>query len=248
MAAGLDGKVAIVTGGGSGIGRAIALRYAEAGARIVVADVNAEGGAETVSLVEGAGSAAVFVSANVTDPAAVDALVAAALEAYDGVDILVNNAGITRDNLVMRMKEEEWDAVLNVNLKAAFLCTKSVCRPMMKARSGRIINIASVVGLMGNAGQANYSASKAGIIGLTKTTARELAGRTITCNAIAPGFIDTDMTKKLSEDVRQKLMAQVPLGVLGQPEDVAAAAAFLASDDAAYITGQVLVVDGGMVM
>ena len=248
MAGGLDGKVAIVTGGSSGIGRATSLRLARDGARIVVADVNAEGGSETQRLVADAGGEATFVETNVTDPAGVEEMVAKSIATYDRVDILVNNAGITRDNLLMRMKEEEWDAVLNVNLKAAFLCTKAVCRPMMKARSGRILNIASVVGLMGNAGQANYSASKAGIIGLTKTTARELAPRKITSNAIAPGFIDTDMTKKLSEEVREKLMAQVPLGVLGQAEDVASAVAFLSSDDAAYITGQVLVVDGGMVM
>ena len=248
MAGGLDGKVAIVTGGSSGIGRATSLRLARDGARIVVADVNAEGGSETQRLVADAGGEATFVETNVTDPAGVEEMVAKSIATYDRVDILVNNAGITRDNLLMRMKEEEWDAVLNVNLKAAFLCTKAVCRPMMKARSGRILNIASVVGLMGNAGQANYSASKAGVIGLTKTTARELAPRKITSNAIAPGFIDTDMTKKLSEEVREKLMAQVPLGVLGQAEDVASAVAFLSSDDAAYITGQVLVVDGGMVM
>ena len=248
MAGGLDGKVAIVTGGSSGIGRATSLRLARDGARIVVADVNAEGGSETQRLVADAGGEATFVETNVTDPAGVEEMVAKSIATYDRVDILVNNAGITRDKLMMQMKEEEWDAVLNVNLKAAFLCTKAVCRPMMKARSGRILNIASVVGLMGNAGQANYSASKAGIIGLTKTTARELAPRKITSNAIAPGFIDTDMTKKLSEEVREKLMAQVPLGVLGQAEDVASAVAFLSSDDAAYITGQVLVVDGGMVM
>jgi 3-oxoacyl-[acyl-carrier protein] reductase len=248
MAGRLDGKVVIVTGGSSGIGRATSLKMAGEGAKIVVADVNADGGEGSASLVRDAGAEATFVQTNVTEPEGVEAMVAHAMETFGRIDVLVNNAGITRDNLLMRMKEEEWDAVLNVNLKAAFLCTKAVCRPMMKARSGRIINIASVVGLMGNAGQANYSASKAGIIGLTKTTARELAARNITSNAVAPGFIDTDMTKKLSEEVRERLMTQIPLGVLGQAEDVAAAVAFLASADAAYITGQVIVVDGGMVM
>ncbi len=248
MSGRLEGRTAIVTGGSSGIGRATSLRLAADGARIVVADVNAQGGEETAEMVRGSGAEAIFVETNVTESSGVESMVAHALDTFQRIDILVNNAGITRDNLLMRMKEEEWDAVLTVNLKAAFLCTKAVCRPMMKARSGRIVNIASVVGLMGNAGQANYSASKAGIIGLTKTTARELAPRNITSNAVAPGFIDTDMTKKLTEEVRERLMAQVPLGALGQPEDVASSVAFLSSDDAAYVTGQVIVVDGGMVM
>jgi 3-oxoacyl-(acyl-carrier-protein) reductase len=188
------------------------------------------------------------VRANVADAGDVEAMVKQVLDHFGRVDILVNNAGITRDNLVMRMKDEEWDEVLAVNLKGAFLCAKAVARPMMKQRYGRIVNISSVVALRGNPGQANYVAAKAGVIGLTKTLARELASRAITVNAVAPGFIVTDMTAKLGDDVREALRAQIPLGTFGRPEDVAKAVRFLASDDAAYITGQVLCVDGGMVM
>jgi len=221
----LEGQVALVTGSGRGIGRAIALALAEHGANVVVNDVMAESAQQVAAEIEARGVAAM-----------------------SAVDILVNNAGITQDNLLMRMSEEQWDAVLTVNLKGAFLCTKAVARPMVKARRGRIINIASVVGLTGNVGQANYSSSKGGLIALTKSTAQELGSRGITCNAVAPGFIETEMTARLSDEARQQMLGRIPLGRPGQPEDVAAAVVFLAGPEAAYITGQVLTVDGGMVM
>lgn len=242
-------RVALVTGASRGIGRAVALELAEAGAHVVVNYAGSEGAAlEVAERIRAKGREALLVRANVASADDVEAMVKQVLDHFGRVDILVNNAGITRDNLVMRMKDEEWDEVLAVNLKGAFLCAKAVARPMMKQRYGRIVNISSVVALRGNAGQANYVAAKAGLIGLTKTLARELASRGITVNAVAPGFIVTDMTAKLGDDVREALLAQIPLGAFGRPEDVAKAVRFLASDDAAYITGQVLCVDGGMAM
>jgi 3-oxoacyl-[acyl-carrier protein] reductase len=244
-----NGKVALITGASRGIGRAIALKFAEQGARVVVNYAGSrEAAEEVVSSIRAIGGEAIAVQADVSRADDAERLVAAAMETFGQVDILVNNAGITRDNLLIRMKEEEWDAVINTNLKGVFHCTKAVARPMMKQRSGRIINIASVVGLMGNPGQANYVAAKAGVIGLTKTAAKELASRGITVNAVAPGFIETDMTDALEDTYKERLFAQIPLGRLGKPEDVAGVVLFLASDAAAYMTGQVLTVDGGMVM
>jgi len=244
----LKDQVALVTGSGRGIGQAIALALAEHGANVVVNDV-VEGSAEQVAAqIEEKGVAAVPVVADITSEDEVKAMVAAVTDRFGQIDILVNNAGITQDNLLMRMSEEQWDTVLAVNLKGAFLCTKAVARLMVKARRGRIINIASVVGLTGNAGQANYSSSKGGLIALTKSTAQELGSRGITCNAVAPGFIETEMTGQLSNEAREQMLGRVPLGRPGQPEDVAGAVVFLASPEAAYITGQVITVDGGMVM
>ena len=245
----LTGKTAIITGASRGIGAEIAKRFAEAGARIVVNYSGSQQKAEAVvESIKQNGGEAIAVKANVADSEAVKAMVDEAMSAFGSVDILVNNAGITRDNLMMRMKDDEWDDVINTNLKGVFVCTKAVTRQMMKQRSGRIVNIASIVGVMGNAGQANYVASKAGVIGLTKTTARELASRGITANAVAPGFITTDMTDGLNEDIQKTMMAQIPLGRFGKPEEVAKAALFLASDEASYMTGQTLHLDGGMVM
>lgn len=245
----LTGKTAIVTGASRGIGAAIARRFAEEGANIVVNYSGSQDKAEAVvAEIEQAGGKAIAVKANVADADAVKSLADAAMKEFGSIDILVNNAGITRDNLMMRMKEDEWDDVINTNLKGVFLCTKAVTRQMMKQRAGRIVNIASIVGVMGNAGQANYVAAKAGVIGLTKTTARELASRGITANAVAPGFITTDMTEKLGDDVQSSMLAQIPLARFGAPEDVANAALFLASDEASYVTGQTLHLDGGMVM
>lgn len=245
----LEGKTAIVTGGSRGIGEAIALRLANEGADVAICAKSSTEAAEAVAeKIRALGKQAIVQQTDVSQSESVDALIKTTLDAWGKIDILINNAGITRDNLLMRMKQDEWDAVLDVNLKGTYHCTKAVTRSMMKSRSGRIINISSVVGLMGNAGQINYAASKAGLIGLTKSVAKELASRNITANAVAPGFIPTEMTAELNDDMREKLIAQIPLGKLGNPEDVAAAVAFLASDDAAYITGQVIVVDGGMVM
>lgn len=245
----LTGKTAIITGASRGIGAEIAKRFAAAGAKVVVNYSGSQQKAEAVvDAIKENGGEAIAVKANVADSEAVKAMVDEAMSAFGSVDILVNNAGITRDNLMMRMKDDEWDDVINTNLKGVFVCTKAVTRQMMKQRSGRIVNIASIVGVMGNAGQANYVASKAGVIGLTKTTARELASRGITANAVAPGFITTDMTDGLNEDIQKTMMAQIPLGRFGKPEEVAKAALFLASDEASYMTGQTLHLDGGMVM
>ncbi|MFC5448304.1 3-oxoacyl-[acyl-carrier-protein] reductase [Paenibacillus aestuarii] len=245
----LTGKVALVTGASRGIGRAIALHLAESGAAVAVNYAGSESAAqEVVELIEAMGRKAVKLRADVSLSQEADALVKQTIEIFGKIDILVNNAGITRDNLIMRMKEEEFDQVIATNLKGVFNCVKAVTRPMMKQRSGRIINISSVVGVLGNPGQANYVAAKAGVIGLTKATARELASRGITVNAVAPGFIETDMTDKLPADVRESMQKQIPLERLGQPEEIAKAVRFLASDDAAYMTGQTLHVDGGMYM
>lgn len=245
----LQNKTAIVTGASRGIGRAIALELASLGAKIVVNYSGSEARAqEVVATIKEAGGEAIAVQANVANADSVAALINETLTAFGTIDILVNNAGITRDNLLMRMKEDEWDDVMNTNLKGVFLCTKAVTRQMMKQRSGRIINISSIVGVIGNPGQANYVAAKAGVIGLTKTTAKELASRNILVNAIAPGFITTDMTDELTDDLKQAMLAQIPLAKLGQPEDIAKAVAFFASDAANYITGQTLHIDGGMVM
>lgn len=240
----LSDKVAIVTGSARGIGRAIALKLAEVGATVVVTDIaEAESVAEEIRAMNRQSSA---ILANVSLSSDVAKLVDTTVSNYERVDILVNNAGITRDQLVMRMSDEDWDKVLEVDLKSVFLCTRAVLRPMMKQRWGRIISISSIVGIMGNPGQANYAAAKAGIIGFTRTIAREVGSRGITANAIAPGFIDTKMTEQLEENQRQELMNRIPLGYLGSPRDVAEAVAFLASKEARYITGQVLGVDGGM--
>ena len=245
----LEGKTALVTGASRGIGKAIALRLAEEGATIAINFAGNVAAAEEVkAAIEADGGKAILVQADVSDSAAVDAMVKTVVDNFGGIDILVNNAGITRDGLLMRMKEEDWDAVLNTNLKSIFLCTKAVSKLMMKKRSGRIVNMSSVVGVNGNAGQANYSAAKAGAIGFTKSMAKELAGRGITVNAIAPGFIQTDMTAVLPEAVKESMAKSIPLGRLGAPEDIAGTVLFLVSDCASYITGQVINVDGGMVM
>jgi len=242
----LNGQVALVTGAGRGIGRAIALALAKNGADIVISDIMKESVDEAVKEVEALGRKALGILGDVSKFADCEAMVNAGKDAFGKIDILVNNAGITRDNLIMRVSEEDWDAVIAVNLKSVFNCCKAVCRLMMKQKGGRIINISSVVGLMGNAGQANYSASKAGIIGLTKTLAKEFASRGILVNAIAPGFIRTKMTDFLNDEQRAALMKLIPLEKMGEPEDVANAVLFLASPLSSYITGQVIPVDGGM--
>lgn len=245
----LKGKTAVITGASRGIGRAIALDLAEHGANIVVNYSGSEAKAyEVVEEIKQIGGNAIAVRANVANMEEVQAMMKESLEQFGAIDILVNNAGITRDNLLMRMKEDEWDDVININLKGVFNATKAVTRQMMKQRSGRIINIASIVGVSGNPGQANYVAAKAGVIGLTKTTARELASRHITVNAIAPGFITTDMTDKLNEDVKTEMLKQIPLARFGEAKDIASVVSFLASEKSAYITGQTIHVDGGMVM
>ncbi len=241
----LNGKVALVTGGSRGIGRAIARELAGLGA-VVVAGARGTHAEDAVAEIAASGGRAEAIALEVTDPSNVGAAVAGIMARHGRLDILVNNAGIARDQLVLRMKREDWDAVLATNLTAAFTCAQAVLRPMIKQRSGRIINISSVVGQMGNAGQANYAASKAGLVGMAKAMAREVASRNITVTVVAPGMIDTDMTRALGAGAREAWTAQIPLGRLGTPEDVAWAVCFLASDQASYITGQVLSVNGGM--
>jgi 3-oxoacyl-[acyl-carrier protein] reductase len=244
----LSGKIALVTGAAQGIGRDIALALAADGADVAICDVNLDAAHKTAGDIEAKGRKSLALKANVAASADVTAMIDQVVEKFGRIDILVNNAGITRDGLILRMKDEDWDLVLSINLKGSFLCTKAALKYMSKQRGGTIINIASIVGAMGNAGQANYVASKAGLIGLTKTIAREYANRGITANAVAPGFIDTAMTQALSENVRQELAKQIPMGKLGTPEDVANAVRFLASPWASYITGQVIHVNGGMYM
>jgi len=244
----INGKVALVTGGARGIGKAICTKLAGAGARLAIVDVMLAAAEETAAEFRSQGIDAKAFAANVADSETVATMVKEVLAAFDQIDILVNNAGITRDNLLIRMKDDEWDAVLAVNLKGTFNCIKAVARPMMKARSGKIINIASVVGVMGNAGQANYSASKAGVIGLTKTAAKEFASRNINVNAVAPGYIATDMTDKLSTEARDAFLNAIPLARAGTADDVAKVVLFLASDLADYVTGQTINIDGGLVM
>ena len=244
----LGGKIAVVTGAGRGIGRAIAMKLAEDGADIAVVDLARESVDDVVGEIRQMGRKALGLTANVTVSSDVEEFIKQVIDEFGRIDILVNNAGITRDTLLMRMKEEDWDSVINVNLKGAFLCTKGVSRIMMKQRYGKIVNISSVIGLMGNAGQSNYGASKAGLLGFTKSAARELAPRNITVNAVAPGFIETQMTDVLPEDMKKQLVNQIPLGRIGSSKDVANAVMFLASDASGYITGQTITVDGGMVM
>ncbi|MBC8161894.1 MAG: 3-oxoacyl-[acyl-carrier-protein] reductase [Roseiflexaceae bacterium] len=245
----LNGRVAIVTGGSRGIGRAIAEALAAAGATVVVNyKSNTTAAEDVVQAISLAGGHAVAVQADVSTAEGVDALFKATADTYGRLDVLVNNAGITRDGLLLRMKESDFDAVIDTNLRGAYLCTKAALRPMSKAKGGRIINITSVVGLMGNAGQANYAAAKAGLIGFTKSVAREMASRAITVNAVAPGYIATELTDALTDQVRAAVLETIPLGRLGSAQDVASLVCFLASDYAAYITGQTLTVDGGMVM
>lgn len=242
----LENRVALITGARRGIGRAIALKFAEAGADCIVLARTAP--EELAEELRGLGRRAVALAVDVSDPEAVETAVKKATGELGGLDILVNNAGITDDGLLIRMKLEQWRSVIDVNLSGAFYCTKAATRPLLKSSAGRIINITSVIGQTGNAGQANYAASKAGLIGFTKSVAKELGSRSVTCNAIAPGFITTDMTHEMNEEAKTALLAQIPLGGFGTPEDVAALALFLASADARYITGQVFNVDGGLVM
>ena len=245
----LDGKTALVTGASRGIGRAVALRLAEEGARVAINYAgNVKAAEEVKAAIEAAGGTAMLCRADIADSAAVEAMVDSVVKAFGAIDILVNNAGITRDTLLMRMKNEDFEKVLDTNLKGVFYCTKAVSKLMMKKRAGRIVNMASVVGLVGNAGQTNYAAAKAGVIGFSKSAAKELASRGITVNVVAPGFIGTDMTAGLSEAIKEKALEDIPLGKMGEPKDVANAVLFLASDQASYITGQVVNVDGGMVM
>ncbi|MFN2366092.1 MAG: 3-oxoacyl-[acyl-carrier-protein] reductase [Desulfurivibrionaceae bacterium] len=245
----LEGKAALVTGGGRGIGRAIALRLAAMGARVAINYVSKPDAAqEVVDAIKAAGGYAGLYKFDVADATAVNDGVSNIIEDFGRLDILVNNAGITRDSLLMKMKEESWDQVLDTNLKGAYNCIKAVNRPMMKQRWGRIINISSVIGFLGNAGQANYAAAKAGLTGLTRSVARELASRNITVNGVAPGYIDTDMTRDLGDEVKEKVLGEIPMRAMGSVEDVAGAVAYLASDDARYVTGQFIHVNGGMFM
>jgi 3-oxoacyl-[acyl-carrier protein] reductase len=242
----LTGKVALVTGAGRGIGRAITLKLVSLGATAVVTDISLPGAQSVVEEIKAAGGEALALAADVSKTESVAVMVDDAIAKFGRIDILVNNAGITRDQLLLRMTDAEWDDVLNIDLKSVFLCTRAVLKYMLKERKGRIVSVASIVGLMGNAGQSNYAAAKAGIVGFTRSISKEVASRGITVNAVAPGFIETDMTAKLSEKQRQDLMARIPLGYLGTPQDVAETIAFLASDESRYITGQVITIDGGM--
>ncbi|QIN78949.1 3-oxoacyl-[acyl-carrier-protein] reductase [Rubrobacter marinus] len=245
----MEGRVALVTGGGRGIGRAIAVRLARGGAKVAVSyRANDEAAEETARLVREAGAECETFKGDVASSEDVDALFAGVKEAFGPVEILVNNAGTTRDNIMLRMKDAEFDEVLQTNLKGTYLCTRAVLRGMVRARWGRIVNVSSVVGLLGNAGQANYAASKAGIIGMTKSVAREVANRGITANAVAPGYVETELTGALSEEIKERILGQVPVGRFGEPEEIAEVVAFLVGDGAAYITGQTITVDGGMVM
>lgn len=245
----LIGKTALVTGASRGIGRAVALALAEAGADVAVNYVGREQSAEeTAAAIRALGRRAVAIRADVSDAAQVEWMIQRVVEEFGRLDVLVNNAGITRDNLLIRMKEDEFNAVIDTNLKGVFHCTKAAARVMLRQRGGRIVNISSVVGVTGNVGQANYAAAKAGVIGLTKACARELAGKGITVNCVAPGFIETDMTEKLSDEQKARLLSQIPLGRFGAAEDVARVVRFLASDEASYMTGQTIHVDGGMCM
>lgn len=243
----LNGKIAVVTGASRGIGKAIAMKFAQLGATVVINyNGSAQKAEEVKQSITADGGRAVIMQCNVADYDACEAFIKEVIDQFGRIDILVNNAGITKDGLIMRMSEEDFTSVVDVNLKGTFHCIRFASRQMMKQRSGRIINMSSVVGISGNAGQINYAASKAGVIGMTKSAAKELASRGITVNAIAPGYIETDMTNVLSDKVKEETLKQIPLGRMGQTEDIAAAAAFLASDEAGYITGQVLAVDGGM--
>lgn len=245
----MKGRVALVTGGGRGLGRAIAVKLAEEGAKVAISyRSNDDAARETEELVRKAGAGCETFKGDVASPEDVEALIKGVGEAFGPVEILVNNAGMTRDNILLRMKDVEFEEVLATNLKGTYLCTRAVLRGMVRARWGRIVNISSVVGLLGNAGQANYAASKAGMIGFTKSVAREVAGRGITANAVAPGYVETELTGALPENVKEQILGQVPVGRFGEPEEIAEVVAFLAGDRAAYVTGQTIAVDGGMVM
>jgi 3-oxoacyl-[acyl-carrier protein] reductase len=242
----LNGKVALVTGSGRGIGKAIVQKLSSQGATVIVNDI-AESAAAVADEIKKAGRESCFIQANVCSSSEVNQMIDKIISLYGRLDILVNNAGITRDQITLKMTDEDWDAVLNINLKSVFLCSRAALKPMLKQRWGRIINISSITGIMGNPGQVNYAAAKAGIIGITRTVAKEMASRQITVNAICPGFIETDMTQKLPEAIREESKKHIPLGYLGKPEDVAEAVAFFAGEEAHYITGQYLCVDGGMI-
>jgi 3-oxoacyl-[acyl-carrier protein] reductase len=244
----LEGKVALITGGARGIGKDIAVLFAKEGSDVVICDVNLEQAEETAKEIKGLGRDSMAFKADVTNMSDIQAMADKILDKFKKLDILINNAGITRDNLILRMSEEDWDKVIAVNLKGCFVCTKIASRVMLKQRSGHIVNLASIIGIMGNSGQANYAASKAGIIGLTKSVAKELAPRGVCVNAIAPGFIKTDMTAKLPEEIRKKMLSVIPLGRFGEAKDVANLALFLSGESSSYITGQVIQIDGGMLM